>query len=844
MAEFEPKQFGKYFLIDKLAVGGMAEIYKAKTFGVDGFEKELAIKRILPHCAADKDFITMLIAEAKLSVLLSHANIVQVYDLGKVEDDYFISMEFIHGVNLRDILYHAREAKIPIPLDIAVYIVSEVCKGLDYAHRKTDQTNKPLNIVHRDVSPQNVLISYEGEVKIVDFGIAKAAMNISHTMAGILKGKIAYMSPEQALGKAIDSRTDIFSTGILLYEVITGTKLFTGESQFEVLKKIRTTHITPDNLPDSVPAALKPIVAKALAYSVEERYQNAGDFQIDLTKFLYSTYVDFSPRKLAAFIRKIFATEIKGDQMAGARGAAAEQQTSSMDIIEGAKQVEIVHNPEEASPREDTARTRTPEEDFKDTQVKPKPTEAAPPSPPETTEREKKRVASRASKALKGTIWLAALIAAVAVAMRFVPTLRFWEGALEPPPAAEPSVPPVAQPPVASPPAVEKPPALEPKGVLSIISEPIGAAIMVDGRATGKVTPAAIENLPIGKEIRIAVSKPDFSDFEQSVTLGSAEPQTLKVKLSPISQPKVAEPAQEPAPPVQEKLPAEPPAVSPPTTPPTTPPAVAETPTEKAPSTGPAAEEPAKAPVEAKIGSLSVSSKPSGARISIDGRRSGKTTPATIPDLKIGATYSVRFDLEGYRSATRKKTMREESESLYASLAKEEAKPPEPAPPAPESQPSKPPPEQPKAQADQKGKPGSVRVTSSPSGADVFINGDHKGRTPLTASVTPGRVSVLVSKDGMRVSRTVTVKPGQTVSLTNLSLSSTSGEVVIKTEPPRARVVFDGQTIPAQTPVTIRKVPRDRQHSFTVTLDGYRPASRSFTMDQEVKSFNITLQPQ
>nr|HPM41186.1 serine/threonine-protein kinase [bacterium] len=239
MSDFEPKQFGKYFLIEKLAVGGMAEIYKAKTFGVDGFEKELAIKRILPHCAADKDFITMLVAEAKLSVMLSHANIVQVYDLGKVGEDYFISMEFIHGVNLRDIMYHAREAKVPIPLDISVYIISEICKGLDYAHRKTDQNNSPLDIVHRDVSPQNVLLSYEGEVKIVDFGIAKAAMNISHTMAGILKGKIAYMSPEQATGQTVDNRTDIFSTGILLYEIVTGTKLFTGESQFEVLKKIR-----------------------------------------------------------------------------------------------------------------------------------------------------------------------------------------------------------------------------------------------------------------------------------------------------------------------------------------------------------------------------------------------------------------------------------------------------------------------------------------------------------------------------------------------------------------------------------------------------------------------------
>ncbi|MBI4126351.1 MAG: serine/threonine protein kinase, partial [Deltaproteobacteria bacterium] len=262
---FEPKQFGKYFLLEKLAVGGMAEIYKSKTFGAEGFEKLLVLKRILPHCAADKEFITMLIDEAKLSVLLSHANIVQVYDLGKVGDDYFIAMEFIHGVNLRDVLYKLREAKRAVPPDLAVFITSEICKGLDYAHRKTDSANHALDIVHRDVSPQNILISYEGEVKIVDFGIAKAAMNISHTMAGILKGKIAYMSPEQAMGKAIDRRTDIFSTGILLYEMLTGTRMYTGESQFEVLKKIRTSHIDAGALPETIPQQLRPVLAKALA---------------------------------------------------------------------------------------------------------------------------------------------------------------------------------------------------------------------------------------------------------------------------------------------------------------------------------------------------------------------------------------------------------------------------------------------------------------------------------------------------------------------------------------------------------------------------------------------------
>ncbi|KAB2836053.1 serine/threonine protein kinase, partial [bacterium] len=295
MAEFHPKPFGKYFLIEKLATGGMAEIYKAKTFGVDGFEKILAIKRILPHCAVDKEFINMLVDEAKLSVLLSHTNIVQVYDLGKIGDDYFISMEFINGINLREVMNRAKEVGEKFTEDVVVYILSETCKGLDYAHSKKDNEGKPLNIVHRDISPQNILLSFEGEVKIVDFGIAKAAMNISHTMAGILKGKISYMSPEQALGKPIDRKTDIFSTGLILYEMLTGEKLFTGETQFEVLKKIRTTRLNENSFPDSIPAPLRKILAKALAYSVKDRYDNAGDMQIDLTRYLYSTYIDFTP---------------------------------------------------------------------------------------------------------------------------------------------------------------------------------------------------------------------------------------------------------------------------------------------------------------------------------------------------------------------------------------------------------------------------------------------------------------------------------------------------------------------------------------------------------------------
>lgn len=477
MNDFEPKQFGKYYLLEKLAIGGMAEIYKAKTYGAEGFEKLLAIKRILPHAAEDKDFINMLIDEAKLSVLLSHANIVQVFDLGKADSDYFISMEFIHGINLRDILYRLREKEKRLPIELAVYCASEVCKGLDYAHRKADSNNQPLGIVHRDISPQNILISYEGEVKIVDFGIAKAAMNISHTMAGILKGKIAYMSPEQALGKNIDARTDIFSLGIVLYEMLTGKKLFTGESQFEVLKKIRTSRIDVSKLPPSIPAPLKSILAHALAYEAEERYPSAGDMQVALTKYLYATYTDFSPRKLALFVKELFAEELKKEKTKKDQ-ELMEARTGSISLVTGKKHETIVHR-ETLTPK---GREETHPITVKETTL--------PPS--------KKRPALWGGLAfllLAGVGWAA------------------WEWLIAPPPA---------------------PPVVAVTGTLHLSSDPAGADILLNGTPTPYQTPAILEDLTLNQKHTLRFAKENYGGVEKTVLLNNADPVFLDVTLAKL----------------------------------------------------------------------------------------------------------------------------------------------------------------------------------------------------------------------------------------------------------------------------------------------------------------------
>jgi serine/threonine protein kinase len=241
----KPIPFGKYYLLERINVGGMAEVFKAKTFGVEGFERIVAVKRILPNIAEDEEFITMFIDEAKISVQLTHANIAQIYELGAINNSYFIAMEYIPGKDMRAIFERCRKKGEPAPIPLSCYVVSKLCEGLDYAHRKKDGMGRDMNIVHRDVSPQNVLISYEGEVKVIDFGIAKAAGKATKTQAGILKGKFGYMSPEQVRGLPIDRRSDIFSTGIVLYELLTNERLFHGESDFSTLEKVRNVEILP-----------------------------------------------------------------------------------------------------------------------------------------------------------------------------------------------------------------------------------------------------------------------------------------------------------------------------------------------------------------------------------------------------------------------------------------------------------------------------------------------------------------------------------------------------------------------------------------------------------------------
>lgn len=282
----ETERFGKYTLLQRLAVGGTAEISLARYDGIGGFEKLVALKRLLPNLCEDRQQVAQFLNEARIGAVLAHPNVVQFYEVGEALGRYFIAMEYVHGTDLERVLRQLAQEKRRLPLEIALRIVSEVCSGLHYAHERADASGKPLGIVHRDISPANVLVSFDGAVKLIDFGVAKLLDTESLGRSGVFRGKFAYMSPEQCAGEPLDSRSDIFSVGIVLYEATLGRRPFTGDDQFQILRQITEGMATPPRAVDpSYPTELEAVVLRALAQRREERYPSAREMQADLEQF-------------------------------------------------------------------------------------------------------------------------------------------------------------------------------------------------------------------------------------------------------------------------------------------------------------------------------------------------------------------------------------------------------------------------------------------------------------------------------------------------------------------------------------------------------------------------------
>src|SRR6185312_7247666 len=305
------EQFGPYAVYERLGVGGMATVHRALERGVEGFERYVALKRLLPHLAEDASFIKAFVREAKLASLLTHINIVQIYELGRVGTEYFISMEYIDGRDVRTILRHARKVTGPAPIHVTVGLVLQLCEALDYAHTKIDDRGMPLGVVHRDVSPSNLLVTNQGHLKVIDFGIAKAQSAQLRTQTGRVKGKLAYMAPEAISGsRDLDARSDVWAVGVILHELLTARPLFASKNEYQTLLKVQRVEITaPSAFNQAVPPELDAIVWKALARDPDQRFASAAELRRELERVRDRYNLHTGYRDIAQWVDWAFSLE-------------------------------------------------------------------------------------------------------------------------------------------------------------------------------------------------------------------------------------------------------------------------------------------------------------------------------------------------------------------------------------------------------------------------------------------------------------------------------------------------------------------------------------------------------
>ncbi|WP_395832519.1 serine/threonine protein kinase [Archangium violaceum] len=309
--------FGRYELLRKLATGGMGQLFLARQKGPVGFQKLLVVKRLLPHLSEDQEFIQMFLDEARIAGLLNHPNIAQIYELGDVDGVLYIAMEYVQGEAVSQVNARANHRKGGLPLGLKCRIIADAAAGLDHAHQARTPSGRRLGLIHRDVSPQNVLVGFNGNVKLIDFGVAKAAGKLSQTIVGTIKGKHAYMSPEQARGEELDARSDVYGLGIVFYELLTSQRLFKRESDMATLKAVVGARVAlPSEAVPGIPKTLDAVVMKALARKREERFQSAGEFQLALEDFLLAERLPGTPAHLTAFMKDLYATELEEERFA------------------------------------------------------------------------------------------------------------------------------------------------------------------------------------------------------------------------------------------------------------------------------------------------------------------------------------------------------------------------------------------------------------------------------------------------------------------------------------------------------------------------------------------------
>ncbi len=351
MSGTQPQVFGKYLLIRRIAVGGMAEIFLAKVQGAQGFQRDVVIKRILPTYSEDEAFVTMFIDEARIAARLHHPNIVQIYDFDRCDDFYYIAMEYVNGRDLRKVLDRGiRTGKRITPVRTA-QILADIAAGLKHAHEATSDDGQPLNIVHRDVSPHNIMLAFSGEAKILDFGIAKAAARSTRTRAGTVKGKCSYMSPEQARGRPLDGRSDLFALCAIGWEMLTGRKLFQGESDFEILNHVMSQEVpAPSSLNGEVPPDLDAILLRGLERDLDRRYPDMATLERDLRNFIFRNARGLDEVAVGPYLQDLFADELDRGTSTQVPSTSPPQATRTPEPAAAPQTPESVPVPEPAAP--------------------------------------------------------------------------------------------------------------------------------------------------------------------------------------------------------------------------------------------------------------------------------------------------------------------------------------------------------------------------------------------------------------------------------------------------------------------------------------------------------------
>jgi eukaryotic-like serine/threonine-protein kinase len=523
--------YGKFQLLKKLATGGMAQIYLARHAGIEGFERLCVVKRILPHLAENRDFVQMFLDEAKIAARLNHPNIVQIYDLGALDESYFIAMEFIHGEDLRRIWKRADRTGRELPIAFVLRVIADACAGLDYAHKKNSESGRPLNIVHRDISPQNVLVSFEGAVKVVDFGIAKAADKMTETRSGVLKGKYSYMSPEQAAGRRdVDARTDIFALGVLLYELLTGTRLFKRGSDMATLRAVTECVVAPPSAVNTrVPQDLDPIVMKALARTPAERFQHAVELQLALEGWLLEHQLPASSAQVAAFMRELYGDRLEAEKAAGQPLPDLSESWSIEE--EFASRRRSGSRPRASGPSAELTAGMRPSRSPVVRTTPPAALRTMAPLPvtelpPETALVQTNTRPNRPRRRhLLGVMVLAMIVGASSVALwRLWPAQEVTTAKPVPVTTAPPQ-------PLPSRPAVVR---------LAVRSEPVGAQLFVEGEPRG-TTLAELQLRP-GERVNVRAELAGFETLVRTVRVGEGPEQTELLSLQPSRQERVVRP--------------------------------------------------------------------------------------------------------------------------------------------------------------------------------------------------------------------------------------------------------------------------------------------------------------